>query len=291
MAIADMHPTTRRDRALPATTPAPPAEETFAVRRRPTKAAASGPPVRSTYTRGEILEAIRRWVAEHGAPPTSDDWDPARARRLGHAWRADRFAAGAWPSVRMVRRQFGTFGDALAEAGFAGAPRNRAKPQLSGREEVLRAIREWTRRYGEPPTQADWDPARARARGEAWREVRYGEGDWPSLITTRFHFGSLGAAIDAAGLERVGRWTPADERARVHLANLRAAARETATEDGEVGLPALAGALRAVAAARDADDELALRRSLDRLGETALRWSSSLHFVPDDVAATVKAGR
>jgi hypothetical protein len=65
---------------------------------------------------------------------------------------------------------------------------------------VIAAIRRWNDRYGAPPTLADWEPSRARDRGQAWRIERYESGDWPSTRTVRHHFGTMSAAVTAAGL-------------------------------------------------------------------------------------------
>src|SRR5919201_187858 len=70
------------------------------------------------FTREEIVGAIRRWHAIHGEPPLALDWDPTRARRRDQGWRADRFDAGRWPTLAMVRRQFGTLTEAVAATGI-----------------------------------------------------------------------------------------------------------------------------------------------------------------------------
>jgi hypothetical protein len=59
----------------------------------------------------------------------------------------------------------------------------------------LAALVEWTRRYGDVPTLADWDPQRARTLGQEWRIARYHQGDWPSARTVANHFGSFSAAV------------------------------------------------------------------------------------------------
>jgi hypothetical protein len=235
------------------------------------------------YTRGQILDAIRRWADEYGAPPTLQDWEPSSARRSGNHARADRFDAGDWPSARMVRRQFGSFGAAVRAAGFECGVERSTKPHLSAREEVLRAIREWTRRYGDPPLQADWDVARARKQGDHWRIERYRSGDWPSLVPTRWHFGSLSAAIRAAGLEAPARWEPLEERVQRQLRNAVVVLRGG---DGTTGPAPLAQLVREVAKAREADVD-DLRAALMRLAATALRWERALAWgatLPDEDA-------
>src|SRR5262245_48539877 len=217
------------------------------------------------YSRLEIVEAIQRWVDEYGSPPTLQDWEPSSARRWGNGARAERFEAGEWPSARMVRRQFGSFGAAVRAAGFAPGVGRPSKPHLSASDEILRAVREWTRRYGDPPLQADWDVARARKQADHWRIERYRSGDWPSLVTTRWHFGSLSAAIRAAGLEPPVRWEPLDERVQRQLRNALAL---LGGQDEGGGAEPVAQAVRDVARAREqGGDEL--QAALVRLARTA----------------------
>ena len=46
---------------------------------------------------------------------------------------------------------------------------------MNAPDQVVAAIVEWTRRYGDPPIQTGLDPARARRLGQAWRAARYRE--------------------------------------------------------------------------------------------------------------------
>jgi hypothetical protein len=107
-----------------------PADFEYSARRR----RSNGGTVRSAprpraYSRADIIDAIRRWEARYAEPPRMIDWEPARARRLGQAWRANRFDDGEWPTVRMVVLQFDTFNDAVR--GWADAPH---RPAATGRE-------------------------------------------------------------------------------------------------------------------------------------------------------------
>jgi hypothetical protein len=224
------------------------------------------------YSRSQIEDAIRRWADQYGSPPALQDWEPSSARRWGNHARAERFEAGEWPSARMVRRQFGSFGAALRAAGFEPGVERSTKPHLSARDEILRAIREWTRRYGDPPLQADWDVARARKQGDHWRIERYRSGDWPSLVTTRWHFGTLSAAIRSAGLEAPARWEPLEERVQRQMRNALAVLGE---HDDHSGLASLTEAVREVARARAQETE-ELQAALVQLAETALRWDRAL---------------
>jgi hypothetical protein len=80
-------------------------------------------------------------------------------------------------------------------------------------EAILEALRTWAAQYGEPPTIADWEPSRARRQRQEWRIERWESGDWPSARMVRNHFGTMSAAVRAAGLS--ARRSPT--RARRHL--------------------------------------------------------------------------
>ena len=158
----------------------------------------------SRFSRDEIIAAIHRWHERYGEPPKSIDWDPSRARRKGMEWRAERFDGDEWPTLSMVRRQFGTMSDALHAAGLRARPRPlRPRGQILTREDILQAIRAWHRLYGEPPAMSDWAPARARRLGHEWRAHRYLAGDWPHLSTV------LSASGPSARPSRPQAWNPA----------------------------------------------------------------------------------
>jgi hypothetical protein len=253
---------------------------TYAVQRRPARPRPT-PAVRAagrrpTYTREQILDAIRRWTELHDAPPTRADWEPSRARRMGHEWRVVRFEEGEWPTTRMVCRWFGTFNAAVEAAGFRPnrAP-GRIRTHLSGPDAVIVAIREWVRRYGDVPTLADWDPVRARRLGHEWRIVRYRHGDWPSLRTVAHHFGSLGNAIRRADLQpRSPDQRGADVLAGA-CANRSAVALSDARDHPEAGIEDLSQAFRALAEARKRDDPEAMRVALVAVAAAALAWAGA----------------
>jgi Homing endonuclease associated repeat len=263
---------------------------TFAVERReavlPTPAAklsngngAARPP---RFSPNEIIERIREWTLLYGEPPTIRDWDPSRARRTGQIWRAERFEAGVWPSIGMVKRQFGTFNAAVQAAGLPPrqGPR-RIRRHLTGPEQVTAAIVEWTKRYGEPPTQADWDTVRARRCGQVWRIVRYGSGDWPSLNSVLYHFGSLGEAIQAAGLEPRQAGDPRPAVTEWRARNLRAVSEMDADRTSPCSGRALAQQVRAVARARRSADPQRLRMALLGVASIAIRWASDIAWNGD----------
>jgi hypothetical protein len=228
------------------------------------------------FTPADIVAAIQRWHALYDAAPISADWEVSRARRQGHEWRVERFQAGDWPSTRMVRKQFGTWGDAIAAAGLPRPFSPSRKPRLTGPEEVLRAIRAWTLRYGEPPTQADWDPVRARALHQEWRIQRYRDGDWPSLSTVRARFETLTGAVAAAALDAAVPGETMAGRALRRDRNRRALFDHVMSAEPTVGPDLLATALRGIAVARRNEDTHALRVHLVSLSRAALDWAEAL---------------
>ncbi|MBO0768331.1 MAG: hypothetical protein J2O48_06565 [Solirubrobacterales bacterium] len=246
----------------------------FSVPRRPNQRATAGrSPRTSSYSQAEILEAIRAWHRTYGETPTMLDWTPAQARRVGQEWRAERFEAGSWPSTRVVCRQFETFNAAIAAAGFTprSAP-TRVASNLSGPEAITRAFIEWTRRYGDVPTMADWDPARARRLGQDWRIARYYQGDWPSARSVALHFGSFTQAAVAAGLASRPRGVHNEDRHTHRHANRIAVARNLAQQQTP-GNESLAHSIRAVSQARKRQDPVAVHAALVDLAGTALAWA------------------
>jgi hypothetical protein len=95
---------------------------------------------------------------------------------------------------------------------------------------VLEAICGWAELTGSPPTLADWSPAHARA-GHASVRYRSERGHWPSASTVAARFGSLQAAIEAAGL-RPARWRSNGPAARWDLRSIAAAMRGHAERTG-----------------------------------------------------------
>jgi hypothetical protein len=201
------------------------------------------------------------------------DWDPGRAKRAGQSWRADRFGEGDWPTMRIVRGRFETFNAAVCEAGLTPrqAPR-RLAAKLAGPSAVLDAMIEWTRRYGDLPTMADWDPYRARRLGQDWRIARYHQGDWPSARSVANHFGSFSAAATAAGLVPRTRGRGQVDRGTEQAANRLAVAR-AAARSRHPGITDLAMSLRVLAAARRRQDPVSVHAALIDLAGAALAWA------------------
>jgi hypothetical protein len=254
-------------------------QDGFAVSRRapasPRRSGRAGRRGRDgSYSRSEILEAVMRWSNLYGAPPTMCDWEPSRARRTGQQWRADRFEAGSWPSARVVTREFGTFNDAIESAGLTPrkAPTRQTSP-LADASAILDAMLAWTRRYGDIPTMADWDPARARRLKQDWRIARYYQGDWPSARSVAHHFSSFASAATAAGLVPRTPGSHHDQRQSEQLTNRTVAAR-AARESITPGMVDLGASLKALARARITDDPVSMHGALIDLAGSALAWAS-----------------
>jgi hypothetical protein len=248
--------------------------EPFGVRRQSRAEPVRRQP-RSSLSREDIVGAIQRWVDLYGSAPVMLDWDPARARRQGHGWRAGRFEAGQWPTARVVCGAFGSFSAAVAQAGYVPRPApSRVRANLAGPEDVLDAIREWVRRFGDVPSMADWDPARARRLKQDWRIARYHDGDWPSVRSVAHHFGSLSRAIEAAGLQPRAASSQRADRAQERAMNRRALALLAAAER-RPGLVDLTSALRRLAGARKATDPVALHAALIDVASAALAWADA----------------
>jgi hypothetical protein len=66
--------------------------------------------------------------------------------------------------------------------------------------QMLGAIRAWTRLSGAPPTLSDWSPAHAPAGHPGAARYLAERGRWPSASSVARRFGSLRAAVEAAGV-------------------------------------------------------------------------------------------
>lgn len=244
-----------------------------ASRRSALAGKAEGRRRRSSSSPEQITRAIRRWATLYGEPPSMIDWEPARARRLGQEWRAERFESDEWPTARVVCGLFGSFNVAIEAAGLQPRPAPaRLRPNLSGPEAIVDAFVEWVRRYGDVPTMADWDPARARRLRQDWRIARYNQGDWPSARSVALHFGSFANAAAAAGLVARSRSVHHDGRRPQQEAN-RYAAAQAVGSSRMPGLSDLADSLSALAQARRDQDPVSLHAALIDLAGAALAWA------------------
>ena len=134
---------------------------------------------RPRFTRQEVLDAIRAWAAATGEPPRLEEWAPSSDPESRWAREFPR-----WPSYMTARTHFGSWAAALEAAGYA--PHRRSWD----RESIVEALRALDR----PPLHSE-----------------LGGAALPALGTVRHHFGSLGAALQAAGLDpHRRRWGPED---------------------------------------------------------------------------------
>jgi hypothetical protein len=128
------------------------------------------PPNRK-WPRAEILGALQAWADKHGRSPRFSDW---------------RQSGPFHPSSLTVRKQFGSWPDALRQAGLAPTfpmkvPRNRPWHESA----MIRALQEWAEDHGRPPSFRAWKQATSER---------------PCGETIRCHFGSFRAGLAAAGL-------------------------------------------------------------------------------------------
>jgi len=192
---------------------------------------------------------------------------------MGQQWRAERFEAERWPSAKMITGQFGSLNAALDAASILFRRRpNPGVANLSGPEAVLDAIRQWVRRYGAVPMLANWDPARARRLGQDWRIARYYQGSWPSTGGVIARFGSMSAAITAAGLPPRAQGHHGRTQISENLQARRAAAHTLTLGTNAEGAE-LAEALRVLAAARRTHDPVAMHTALIDVAGVALAWA------------------
>lgn len=124
------------------------------------------PTRRERWSRERILDAMRAFHGEHGCPPRASDW---------------KRALPAYPDPGTVSRHFGSWANALQAAGF------QARRIEWTDEQLLDAIRSWTREHGAPPKTTSW-AKRDRA------------GRWPTAATVQLRFGRWETALLAAGV-------------------------------------------------------------------------------------------
>jgi hypothetical protein len=177
----------------------------------------------------------------------------------------------------MVRNHFGTMSAAVRAAGLTPRPSpSRARRHLRSSDSVLDAIRAWNERYGEPPAMTDWDPARARAARQDWRIARFYAGDWPSIATVRYHFGTLNEAVEAAGLipRRPGQQPSQSVAGAGAAAPTQSAAKQV-----------LALRIKSVASADSGRDDILLIEALNDLAMAAFSWADELRSHPRSAAS------
>jgi hypothetical protein len=150
--------------------------------------------------------------------------------------------------------------------------RHRTRRDRYTHDEIIAAILRWADAHeGEPPRQADWNPAllRTHARRMAVKAVahlrriaEYDAGDWPSEQTVRKYFGSWNAALAAAGFHDQLRSSGNQPRER----DLTLVPGTGAADD-------LERLLETICAAHHANDRGTLRATLLDLSLSAREWA------------------
>lgn len=147
------------------------------------------------WTREAVIDAIQSWAAEHGRPPTANDWRRADPTR--------RYPAASNVYRRQGARRnapFATWAEAVEAAGFP-RPRQGQRPGENWwtREKIIAACRRWVAEHGDVPGMNDWSHAAA---------------EYPSAHTAAYYFGTWNAMIEAAGFapRRPGQRGPSRQR-------------------------------------------------------------------------------
>jgi hypothetical protein len=119
---------------------------------------------RKAWTRDELVDALRRFAAEHGRPPTRGDLTGIHG--------------SGYPAGSVVERTFGTFTAALVAAGLD----LHGRPRAATTEDMLQALRTYSDRHGAWPNS------------QRWRDV----GGWLSTSAIIRRFGSWATAMAEA---------------------------------------------------------------------------------------------
>jgi hypothetical protein len=126
---------------------------------------------RPRIARAQALRAIRNWTQETGHSPRVEEWAPTNDP--SHKWARE---YPRWPSNVTIRTHFGSWSAALEAAGLP-VSRKTWDP-----DSIVLTLQRLGKEFGRPPKLADLDHPGQPARG-----------------TVRAHFGSFGAALEAAG--------------------------------------------------------------------------------------------
>lgn len=152
------------------------------------------------WTDAALLDALRALEAETGRVPRVYDLSPADARRAGHAEAVERWERMGLPHYRTVAQRFGSLPRALEAAGIVGGPRRQRRYRDWDRASIRDALVELAVELGHSPRAVDLNPTLAAERGDREAVRRFRRRRLPYIATVVRHYGSLNAALDAAGL-------------------------------------------------------------------------------------------
>lgn len=252
-----------------------------------------------TWTRENVIAAIRRWVECYGEPPRAADWNPSSARWCAQTWRIERYRKGdpdtgaPWPSLNAAKKPFGgSLNAALLAAGFepnrSGPPKRsavvlEAAVQMHPEARVaVEAAQAEVRRLEELVATRDRQLARAREARAARPPARKVAGPvrvkervvtkTKTKVVTRVNREAVRAAVARAESRWGARLAKADDRA----AEARAEAQEART----ALVAARSDTARMVTKLRKAEDALSDARE----DAAALRAAAKQADLDADVA-------
>ena len=131
------------------------------------------PRVRS-WSRDQVVRALKSWAATNRRPPTYNDW---------------KRTAEDHPNSGVVAKLFGSWPEGLLAADLAITSRR------WDREAIIAAVQAWDAEHGRPPRITDWAGADPTGRR-------------PAHLCVQREFGAWDAALRAAGFDaRSRRWT------------------------------------------------------------------------------------
>jgi hypothetical protein len=141
--------------------------------------------VRQRWTRESIAAALAAFAERESRAATVADLSPA---------------GPGLPEYRTVVRHYGGLGAALEAAGVPAGRRPRSYVRWTP-ESITAALRELAADLGRTPAAVDLNPSVARIRGNADARQRFQGRTLPYMATIVANYGSLNAALEAAGLE------------------------------------------------------------------------------------------
>lgn len=117
---------------------------------------------RRYWTRERIVAGLRKFAADHGRQPSATDLNAAGVAEHGY------------PPVTIVQREFGSWSNGIAAAGFEALSRGRRTGSYAiATDDLIQQIRDASVDGVAPPCQPDMSNTyeRLRYRGISWQEA------------------------------------------------------------------------------------------------------------------------